>query len=47
MRSDVNISVNGAIVYTATGKPITDSNDVKEVVSKFKSKNGEGDVKKY
>lgn len=44
--SNLYISVNGVKV-PATGKPITDSNDVKEVVSKFKSKYGEGDVKKY
>jgi hypothetical protein len=44
--SNLNISVNGAKV-PATGKPITDSNGVKEVVNKFKSKYGEGDVKKY
>jgi hypothetical protein len=42
----LNISVNNVKVH-ATGKPITDSNDVNEVVNKFKSKYGEGDVKKY
>jgi hypothetical protein len=42
----LNISVNGGKV-PATGKPITDSNGVNEVVNKFKSKYGEGDVKKY
>jgi hypothetical protein len=31
----------------ARGKPITDSNRVNDIVSKFKSKYGEGDVKKY
>jgi len=45
--SMLNISVNGIEVLTATGKPITDSNGVNEVVNKFKSKYGEGDVKKY
>jgi hypothetical protein len=44
--SILNISVNNVKVH-ATGKPITDSNDVNEVVNKFKSKYGEGDVKKY
>jgi hypothetical protein len=34
-------------LLTATGNPITDNNEVKEVVNKFKSKYGEGDVKKY
>jgi hypothetical protein len=45
--SMLNISVNGMKVLTATGKPITDSNGVNEVVKNFKSKYGEGDVKKY
>jgi hypothetical protein len=44
--SNLYISVNGAKV-PARGKPIIDSNGVKEVVKKFKSKYGEGDVKKY
>ena len=42
----LNISVNG-IKVPATGKPITDTNGVNEVVRKFKSKYGEGDIKKY
>jgi hypothetical protein len=45
--SKLNISVNDVKVLTATGKPITNSNGVNEVVNKFKSKYGEGDVKKY
>jgi hypothetical protein len=40
------ISANGAEI-PATGKPITDSNKVDEITSKFKYKYGEGDVKKY
>jgi hypothetical protein len=44
--SMLNISVNG-IKVPATGKPITDSNGIDEVVRKFKSTYGEGDVKKY
>jgi hypothetical protein len=31
----------------ATGKPITDSNGVEEIIRKFKSKYGEVVVKKY
>jgi hypothetical protein len=45
--SKLNISVNGLKVLIATGNPITNSNGVNEVVNKFKSKYGEGDVKKY
>jgi len=45
--SKLNISVNGVKVVTATGKPITNNNGVDAVVNKFKSKYGEGDVKKY
>jgi hypothetical protein len=29
------------------GKPVTDGNSVGEIVRKFRSKHGEGDVKKY
>ena len=43
----LKISVNGGEEITARGKPITDGNMVDEVVRKFKSKYGEGDVKKY
>ena len=42
----LKISVNG-IEISARGKPITDSNRVDDVVRKFKSKYGEGDVKRY
>ncbi|AFU59184.1 hypothetical protein Ngar_c22540 [Candidatus Nitrososphaera gargensis Ga9.2] len=42
----LKISANGAET-TVRGKPITDSDRVDYVVSKFKSKYGEGDVKKY
>ena len=44
--SALKISVNG-IEIPARGKPITDSNRVDDIVRKFKSKYGEGDVKKY
>jgi hypothetical protein len=43
----LKISVNGGEEITARGKPITDSNRVDAIVRKFKSKYGEGDVKKY
>jgi hypothetical protein len=42
----LKISVNGAET-SARGKPITDSNKVDDIVRKFKSKYGEGEVKKY
>ena len=42
----LKISVNG-IEISARGKPITDSNRVDDIVTKFKSKYGEGDVKRY
>jgi hypothetical protein len=43
----VKISVNHGIEILARGQPITDSNGVGEVIKKFKSKYGEGDIKKY
>ena len=42
----LKISVNG-IETPARGKPITDSSRVDDIVRKFKSKYGEGEVKKY
>ena len=42
----LKISVNG-IEIPAKGKLITDSNGVDDVVKRFKSKYGEGDVKRY
>ena len=44
--SALKTSVNGTEI-TARGKPITDRNSVDDIVRKFKSKYGEGDVKKY
>ena len=44
--STLKISVIG-IEVRVRGKPITDSNRVDDIVRKFKSKYGEGDVKKY
>jgi hypothetical protein len=46
--STLKIFANGgAEIISARGKPITDSNRVDDIVRKFKSKYGEGDVKKY
>jgi hypothetical protein len=42
----LKISVNG-VEIPARGKPITDSNRIDDIVRKFKSKYGEGEVKKY
>ena len=42
----LKISVNG-VEIPARGKPITDTNRVDDIVRKFKSKYGEGEVKKY
>ena len=43
----LKISVDGVEIPAASGKPITDRNRVDDIVRKFKSKYGEGDVKKY
>ena len=43
----LKISVNGTELPAARGKTITDNNRVEYVIKKFKSKYGEGDVKKY
>jgi hypothetical protein len=42
----LKISEN-SIEIPERGKPITDSNRVNDIVRKFKSKYGEGEVKKY
>jgi len=42
----LKISVNGPEI-SARGKRITDSSRVDDIVRKFKSKYGEGEVKKY
>jgi hypothetical protein len=42
----LKISING-VETPARGKPITNSNIVNDTVRKFKSKYGEGEVKKY
>jgi hypothetical protein len=45
----LKISVNDGVeeIPVARSKPITDRNRVDDIVKKFKSKYGEGDVKKY
>jgi hypothetical protein len=46
--STLKISVNGGEEITiARGKPTTDRNRVNDIIKKFKSKYGEGDVRKY
>lgn len=42
----LKVSVNGAEI-SERSKLITDSNSVDDIVRKFRSKYGEGDVKKY
>jgi hypothetical protein len=42
----LKISVT-SVEIPARGKPIIDSNRVDDIVRKFKSKYGEGEVKKY
>ena len=42
----LKVSVNG-LEAPARGKLITDGNGVDDIVRKFKSKYGEGEVKKY
>ena len=42
----LKISVNG-VEIPARGNPIADSNKVDDIVRKFRSKYGEGDMKKY
>jgi hypothetical protein len=44
--STLKISINGTEI-PARGKAITDSNRVDDILRKFKSKYGEGEVKKY
>ena len=44
--STLKISVNGAEISERC-KRITDNNRIDDIVKKFKSKYGEGDVKKY
>ena len=45
--STLKISVNGGEEIPVRAKSVTDSNRVDDIVRKFNSKYGEGDVKKY
>jgi hypothetical protein len=47
LKISVNRGVGGEEEIPVRGKPITDSNRVDDIVRKFKSKYGEGDVKRY
>ena len=42
----LNVSVSGEEI-PVEGRPVKDSNRVDQIVGKFKSKYGQGDVKKY
>src|SRR5919106_1171619 len=46
VESILKISVNGEEI-SERAKPMTDSNSVDDIVRKFRSKYGEGDVKRY
>ena len=43
----LKISVNGREEIPSRGEPITDRNSVDDIIKKFNSKYGEGDVKRY
>lgn len=43
----LKLSLNGTEILFAKGRPITNKNQVADVVRKFKSRYGEGEVKKY
>jgi hypothetical protein len=47
LKISVSNNRSGKVELSARGQPITASSKVNDVVSKFKSKYGEGDVKKY
>ena len=47
LKISVSNNRSGGEELSARGQPITASSKVNDVVSKFKSKYGEGDVKKY
>jgi Uncharacterized protein conserved in bacteria (DUF2255) len=41
------LSLNGTEILSANGRPIRDKNRIADVVRKFNSRYGEGEVKKY
>lgn len=43
----LKLSLNGTEILSSKGRNITDENQVKDIVEKFKSRYSEGDVKKY
>jgi hypothetical protein len=43
----LKLSLKGIEVLSTKGRPITDRNQVADVVRKFRSRYGEGEVKKY
>ena len=43
----LKISVGGVEIAAARGKQITDANEIEDIVRKFRTRYGEGDVKKY
>ena len=48
VNSMLKLSINGTEISLSTkGRPITDRNEVADIVRKFKSRYSEGEVKKY
>ncbi len=43
----LKLSLNGTEILSAKGRPITNKNQVADVVRKFKSRYSEGEVKRY
>jgi len=43
----LKLSLNGTEILSTKGRPITDGSQVADVVRKFKSRYGEGEVEKY
>jgi hypothetical protein len=43
----LKLSLKGIEVLSTKGRPITDRNQVADVMRKFRSRYGEGEVKKY
>jgi deazaflavin-dependent oxidoreductase (nitroreductase family) len=43
----LKLSINSKEILSANGRPITDKNQVADVVRKFNSRYSEGEVKKY
>jgi hypothetical protein len=43
----LKLSINSKEVLSANGRPITDKNQVADIIGKFNSRYSEGEVKKY